>query len=316
MMYSDAEVNSIKNFTEVLKSPISRKALTNPSHFLSKYAPEFKKIMVDKYRAAEVLAEEVSIKKIKEIEVFEKEIKPTRQERKNVDTYGLSLQVREGEAIGQKTIANMNKEKLIKINKWRMRTGRKPLSELPKEKEIPSEIKLTEREKEIWDFKQKAYKETIDKINLVREMIGMKPLEAVENYDTLFRRFSVAERLGLQPLQMAQDKWDTPDYDIHPDDISFVHKKKRAESVRGVSLGDPLTGLKNYIRAANKYIYITPYQAKLRGMMETLTAKDGSQINLRQSNPYAHEFLSKTLDYIGGVLPEFQKKYEKLNGGE
>lgn len=135
--------------------------------------------------------------------------------------------------------------------------GRETLAKM--KKQIPKA--LTEREQKVLDFFDAETKDLFDKLNLARAAAGKAPIEGVQNYFTLMRKFSLAEELGMNPI--FSDHWMSVKESDMPDSMPTQFMRKRVESTRAVEL-DAYYVLERYSNSLRRAINYTPVIGKIR----------------------------------------------------
>lgn len=138
----------------------------------------------------------------------------------------------------------------------------------------------------------RKFAELFDRINTARQMVGLEPLNKVNDYFTLIRKISFLEKLGYNPHNVPRDVFDNIKIeDVKTKALSFAFGKSRVRNERTLER-DLDSALDKYYYSALRTIHLTPIIGKLR---EALQSE-----KMMITNPNAHQYLDMTLDFISG----------------
>lgn len=204
----------------------------------------------------------------KELSIYKDKIKIMKEglnpkAREHIGAYMLGLQ--------NDAVASLEKMK-IKIPKW---------------EELSNKQQAT-----INEF-NKIFEIMFDRVNVSRQLVGLEPIQKVDNYFTFIRKFSAIEHLGFDPLRVKSSVFDDVKLeDVKTRSLSFAFGKDRnGASTRGLEL-DAFNVMDKYLYSALRTTHLTPVVGRLR------TALDSDKLML--TNPNGYDYLNMTLDFVSG----------------
>jgi hypothetical protein len=131
------------------------------------------------------------------------------------------------------------------------------------------------------------------RINKGRELVGLDPIEKVDNYFTFLRKFSLIEELGYDPYTAPKEIFQSEAITDYPSKaFAFRFGKERVDSTRDLEL-DAFYVLDKYLGSALRTAHMTPVIGRLRKVLNDST-------DFQLNNRHAYEFLSDTLDFVAG----------------
>lgn len=172
-----------------------------------------------------------------------------------------------------------------------------------KEKPLALE-QLTPKEQKIVHYFDEQLPKLLDRINAAREIAGLSPIEGVKDYFTFLRKFSMAEELGINPIFAQNESWKNAQVsDIHPKGFTFQFGNERISSLRPIEL-NASNVFERYMNASLRTIHMTPVIGRIRDMLENH--------GLMERNPGAYQYLTETLDYVGGKRQQYNPIMQRI----
>jgi hypothetical protein len=175
---------------------------------------------------------------------------------------------------------------------------------------------------EVYPKLREFYDKLHDQVNVVREKIGLKPMNKVENYATLFRLFDE----GKTPFEMITADLNKLTHQ-HTKTTALVESKHRSPSKtleRNIEM-DAFTVANRYAQHANRFINEAEHLARMHEHLNEwknpiripkldidgvhrVNKKTGEPLfwefkSLKDINPSAHTWLMNWKDYQAGMTP-------------
>ena len=174
---------------------------------------------------------------------------------------------------------------------------------------------LRHGQRQMVDYINTEFKSAFDRINETRRRQGKNPLKPLNseggNYFPLFRRFSIAEKMGE-----LGTKWNTHDFQkrTQKEGINNKHFLQRKKSQRAVEL-DPIRSYNQYMRSALNSIHMSSPTSLVRKVMKPFNVPEGMKegfgkkvYDMKQDNPNAHFFLDRHIKFLEGRSDDIQRQ--------
>lgn len=188
--------------------------------------------------------------------------------------------------------------------------------------------KLSDPEKALYKVLRAKYDELYDRINEARRLSGKEPLPKTKDYFTFLNAFGhlnwqrgkVAQKgtnlvnISTKAYKKLVDMFYTEYtakktkggslYFVHPKVPHFPFAKQRTKAVY-VPEVDPKILLNKYVPSAMRHIHLGPAVSKMRELLGPMKSdKPGEMFRPLKKAPFAHDYISRWLDFVTGMVNE------------